>query len=84
MTLTKTLLFIEHVLAPGYKGRAKFMFFAENCQVRRSHLADFEKQLSPILVGKWHYSVLSLRAAYIHCVSKKRATLYCDDNYVKS
>jgi len=30
------------------------MFFAENCQVRRSHLVDFEKQLSPILVGKCH------------------------------
>jgi len=39
-------------LAPGYKRRAKFMFFTENCRVRRSHLADFEKQLSPILVGQ--------------------------------
>ena len=32
------------------------MFFAENCQVRRSHLVDFEKQLSPILVGRKHVS----------------------------
>jgi len=50
------LLFIEHVLAPGYKGRAKFMFFAENCRVRRSDLADFEKQLRPILVGKYFWA----------------------------
>jgi len=75
MTLTKTLLFIEHVLAPGYKGRAKFMFFAENCQVRRSHLADFEKQLSPILVGKWQVALLSfVFTGSIHtlCLKKTR------------
>jgi hypothetical protein len=42
----------EQVLAPGYKGRAKFKFFAERCPQRKNNFHDFEEQLSPILVGE--------------------------------
>ena len=45
-------LHTEQVLAPGYKGRAKFKFFAEDCDVRKNSLHDIEQQLSPILVGE--------------------------------
>jgi len=43
----------EQVLAPGYKGRARFKFFAERCPHRRNNFQDFEQQLSPILVGQF-------------------------------
>jgi len=42
----------EQVLAPGYKGRARFKFFAERCPHHNNNLRDFEQQLSPILVGR--------------------------------
>jgi len=40
-------------MAPGYKGRARFKFFAERCPHRRNNFQDFEQQLSPILVGRF-------------------------------
>jgi len=50
----------ERVLAPGYKGRARFKFFAERCPHRNDNLHDFEQQLSPILVGQLteHFSLV--------------------------
>ena len=46
----------DHIMAPGYKGRAEFMFFAEQCRVRRKNLADFERQLNPLIIGEgWYY-----------------------------
>ena len=42
----------EQVLAPGYKGRARFKFFAERCPHHKNNFHDFEQQLSPILVGR--------------------------------
>lgn len=43
---------LENVLAPGYKGRAKFLFFTEQCKVRKKSLPEFEQQLSPLLIGE--------------------------------
>lgn len=46
------MLVVEQVLAPGYKGRAKFMFFTEQCKLRNRSMHDFEQQLNPIIAGK--------------------------------
>jgi len=45
------IVFTDQILAPGYKGRAKFMFFTEQCQLRKKSMHDFEQQLNPIIAG---------------------------------
>lgn len=74
----------ENVLAPGYKGRAKFLFFTEQCKVRKKSLPEFEQQLSPLLIGDTQSSCeddhCSLTFLDLKCDNRKRKFRHLNSN----
>lgn len=69
----------DHVMAPGFQGRAKFMFFAENCRTKRKSAHEVEKQLGTILMENSHHDgsrcengVCKVKVVNLKCDSRKR------------
>lgn len=68
----------DQVLAPGYQGRGKFMFFAENCKTKRKSAQEVEKQLGTILIenstsgSRCENGVCKVKVVNLKCDNRKR------------
>jgi len=61
-TLSFGMLMTEQVYAPGFNGRAKFLFFADHCMAKKNGVQEVEKLLGPILIGKYGVIQYTARA----------------------